>query len=108
LIAAACVLAACSAFKSHHNNGNPYEKPIFVSRYLNPSNPQDQQIQRTIDALRANPRSPVLHNELGTELADKGFPRDAEKEFERAVDADYRYFPAWYNLGLLRAARGDY
>jgi tetratricopeptide (TPR) repeat protein len=107
LIAAACVLAACSAFQSHHND-NPYVKPLFVSRYLNPSNPQDQQIQRTIDALRANPRSPVLHNELGTELADKGFPKDAEKEFERAVDADSRYFPAWYNLGLLRAGRSDY
>jgi tetratricopeptide (TPR) repeat protein len=37
----------------------------------------------------------------------KGFPKDAEREFERAVDVDKRYYPAWYNLGLVRAARGD-
>ena len=106
LLAAACVLAACSAFHSRHTD-NPYQKPLFVARYLNPSNPQDQQIQRTIDALRANPRSAPLHNTLGSLLSEKGFPKDAEKEFERSVDADSHYFPAWYNLGLMRAARGQ-
>ena len=37
----------------------------------------------------------------------KGFPKDAEREFERAINLDKRYYPAWYNLGLVRAARGD-
>src|SRR5207253_4565953 len=38
----------------------------------------------------------------------KGFPKDSEVEFERAVNADPRLFSAWYNLGLVRQARGDY
>jgi tetratricopeptide (TPR) repeat protein len=28
-------------------------------------------------------------------------------EFERAVNADSHFYPAWYNLGLVRMARGD-
>ena len=107
VIAAASGLAACSILHPHHAN-NPYDKPLFISRYLNPSDPQDQQLRRTIDALRANPSSAVLHNTLGALLSAKGFPKDAEREFERAVDADSRYFPAWYNLGLMREARGEY
>ena len=38
----------------------------------------------------------------------KGFPKDAEREFERAVDADSHFYPAWYNLGLVRMARGNW
>lgn len=106
LAVAAFTLAGCAVM--HKNEQNPYEKPPFYSRYLNPANPLDQQIQRTVDALRANPRSAPLHNELGSLLAQKGFPKDAEREFERAVDADRRFYPAWYNLGLMRAARGNY
>jgi tetratricopeptide (TPR) repeat protein len=106
VIAAATGLAACSIIHPHRN-GNPYEKPLFYARYLNPSNPEDQEIQRTIDALRANPGSATLHNDLGMLLAQKGFPKDAEREFERALGADSHFFPAWYNLGLMRAARGE-
>lgn len=87
---------------------NPYARPLFYQRYLDPANDLDQQIQSTVDALRANPRSAALHNALGQLLAQKGFPKDAETEFERAVNADRRFYPSWYNLGLLRAARGDF
>jgi tetratricopeptide (TPR) repeat protein len=103
--AAALTLFSCAAF---HNNKNPYEKKLFVERYLDPGNPLDAQIQRVLNDLRANPRSAALHNELGQLLQRKGFPKDAEVEFERAVNADSRFYPAWYNLGLLRQARGDY
>jgi len=107
VMAGAAGLAACSIL---HPNGttNPYEKPLFVSRYLNPADPLDQQIQRTIEALRADPSSATLHNDFGMLLSEKGFPKDAEREFERAVNANSHFFPAWYNLGLMRAARGDY
>src|SRR6185436_12326297 len=64
-------------------------------------------IQRDIDALRATPNSATLHNDLGQLLIEKGFPKDAETEFERAVNADSHFYPAWYNLGLLRMSRGD-
>jgi len=38
----------------------------------------------------------------------KGFPKDAEQEFERAIDSDRHFYPAWYNVGLLRMARGNF
>ena len=106
LLAAATVAAfGCSTL---HHDANPYDKTLFYEKYLSPaSNPLDAQIQRDLDALRDNPQSATLHNELGALLVQKGFPKDAEVEFERAVNSDAHYYPAWYNLGLVRAARGD-
>ena len=106
--AAALILAGCSSFKNSSSSNNPYEKPLFVEKYLDPQNSQlDAQIRRTIDALRALPGSAALHNQLGQLLVQKGFPKDAEREFERAVNADRHFYPAWYNLGLLRMARDN-
>jgi tetratricopeptide (TPR) repeat protein len=106
----ALALTGCgiSARLHQKQSRNPYVRPLFYERYLNPANGLDQQIQATVNALRANPRSATLHNQLGQLLAQKGFPKDAEAEFERAVNADRSFYPAWYNLGLLRSARGDY
>jgi tetratricopeptide (TPR) repeat protein len=109
--AAALTLAGCAAFKNinlNHRTDNPYEKRLFVEKYLDPAVPLDAQIQRTIDALRALPNSAELHNQLGQLLVQKGFPKDAEQEFERAIDSDRHFYPAWYNVGLLRMARGNF
>ena len=50
----------------------------------------DAQIASTVEAVRQNPDSAALHNELGALLMQKGFPKDAEREFERAINADSR------------------
>jgi len=104
LIAASLALAACSS--TRHHDQNPYEHP-FYQRYLNTGSPLDAQISRTMNDLQANPRSAALHNRMGQLLLQKGFPKDAETEFERAVNADAHFYPAWYNLGLVRMSRGD-
>ena len=109
--AAALTLAGCAAFKNidlHHRTDNPYEKRLFVEKYLDPAKPLDAQIQRSIDALRALPNSAELHNQLGQLLVQKGFPKDAEREFERAIDSDRHFYPAWYNLGLMRMSRSNF
>jgi tetratricopeptide (TPR) repeat protein len=107
--AAALTLAGCAALQNiHHRTDNPYQQRLFVEKYLDPANSAlDAQIARTIDALRALPNSAELHNQLGQLLVQKGFPKDAETEFERAVNSDRHFYPAWYNLGLLRMARGN-
>lgn len=105
---AALAVTGCGASMRLHRNSNPYEKPLFVQRYLVRGNPLDDQIASTIDQLRANPRSAALHNQFGELLGQKGFPKDAETEFERAVAADRHFYPAWYNLALMRSARSDY
>ena len=106
---AALTLAGCAAIRdvqNHFSQKNPYDNPFYM-KYLNTSVPLDAQIQQTVAALRAQPRSAALHNQLGQLLLQKGFPKDAETEFERAVDADRRFYPGWYNLGLVRAANGN-
>lgn len=102
---AALTLFGCA---SRNQNKNPYLHRLFIEQFLDARNPLDAQIQQTLRSLRANPRSAALHNELGQLLRQKGFPKDAEVEFERAVNTDPYLFPAWYNLGLVRQARGDY
>ena len=87
-------------------DANPYQDP-FYAKYLNTGSSLDAQITRTLEGLRADATNAQLHNELGALLVQKGFPKDAEREFERAVNLDKRYYPAWYNLGMVRAARGD-
>jgi tetratricopeptide (TPR) repeat protein len=106
LIAVSVALAACSSTHNHDRNQNPYDHP-FYQRYLNTGSPLDAQITGTMTALQASPRSASLHNTLGQQLLEKGFPKDAETEFERSVNADAHFYPAWYNLGLVRMSRGD-
>ena len=105
-VAAALAITGCAAVKYRSRPSNPYVQP-FYAKYLNPAVPLDRRIQQDVDALRANPNDAVLHNDLGQLLQQKGFPKDAELEFERSVNADSHFYPAWYNLGLMRSARGD-
>ncbi|HUR82791.1 MAG TPA: tetratricopeptide repeat protein [Thermoanaerobaculia bacterium] len=83
-----------------------YEGP-FYAKYLNTGSALDAQINRTLEGLRLDPNNSQLHNDLGALLVQKRFPNDAEREFERAVDLDKHNYQAWYNLGLVRASRGD-
>jgi tetratricopeptide (TPR) repeat protein len=107
---AALSMAACAGIRDLRSNlqtdDQPYDNP-FYAKYLNTGSTVDAQISQTLAALRQNPDSPDLHNALGALLLDKGFPKDAEREFERAVNTNRKYYPAWYNLGLVRAAGGD-
>src|SRR5215212_8954312 len=107
--------AGCSAV---HHGKDPYANP-FYAKYLNPSNPADQQILRLVDALRASGDTPELHNDLGQLLLAMGFAKDAEREFERDVDSGARrafqrtthykpgHAPALFQLGLMAERRGD-
>jgi tetratricopeptide (TPR) repeat protein len=104
--AAVVALAGCTLFR-HNRSSNPYENP-FYAQWLNSGSGLDAQIRDTLTALQENPRSAPLHNQLGQFLVQKGFPKDAEREFERAINADSHFYQAWYNLGLIRAGRDDY
>ena len=99
-------LAAFGCTQFRNVTAADYEAP-FYAKYLNTGSALDARISRTLAALRAEPNAAHLHNDLGTLLVQKGFPKDAEREFERAIDLDGKYHEAWYNLGLIRAARGD-
>jgi tetratricopeptide (TPR) repeat protein len=107
ILLAALATVSCSALRDlGSDDKNPYDAP-FYAKYLNTGSLLDAQITRTLAALRNNPESPELHNALGALLVEKRFPSDAEREFERAIDINRKFYPAWYNLGLVRAANGD-
>ncbi|HEX7152422.1 MAG TPA: tetratricopeptide repeat protein [Thermoanaerobaculia bacterium] len=106
LLASLTALAVMGCSLLPDRNENPYENP-FWAKYLNTGSALDQQITQTLTSLRATPNSAPLHNQLGMLLLQKGFPKDAEVEFERAVEADGDFHAAWYNLGLIRAANGN-
>ena len=103
---AALAIAGCAEIRDLRGTNDPYENP-FYAKYLNTGSQLDGSITRALEAVRENPNSARAHNDLGTLLVQKGFPKDAEREFERAVNADAHFYPAWYNLGLVRAARGE-
>lgn len=105
ILLAALAAFGCAQLRDRGSN-EPYASP-FYAKYLNTGSAIDAQITRTLVALRADERNPQLHNELGALLVQKGFPKDAEREFERAIDLDGDYYAAWYNLALVRASRGD-
>ncbi len=105
--AAVVALAGCTLYRHHNRSSNPYENP-FYAQWLNSGSVLDIEIRNTLTALQENPRSAPLHNQLGQLLVQKGFPKDAEREFERAINADSHFYQAWYNLGLIRAGRDDY
>lgn len=105
---AAVVMFGCKSIQNAVHPHDTYAKRMFYEKYLNPADPNDARIIQTLAAVRANPQSAALHNDLGQLLRQKGFPKDAEAEFERAVDADSSFYPAWYNLGLVREGRGNY
>lgn len=91
----------------HRAGENPYLKEPFYAKYLNTGTKLDAQIKDRLQALSIEPHSPALHNELGMLLWGKGFPKDAEREFRRAIADDGKFYPAWFNLGLAQQARGN-
>ena len=107
VVVVAVGLSGCAVWDRVSGNDDEYKKAPFYAKYLDPANPHDQRIMSALAALQMNPRSAQVHNDLGALLVQKGFPKDAEREFERAINADGDFYPAWYNLGLVRAARGD-
>jgi len=106
LIAAVIATAACT-ITHYKKSDHPYANPFYM-QWVNSNSGLDVQIRNTVGALRISPNSAPLHNQLGQLLVAKGFPKDAEREFERAVNADPHFYQAWYNLGLIRQAREDY
>lgn len=106
IVVIAVFSAGCTAYLADRFHGDPYEDP-FWEKYLNPAEPLDRRITDILDDIRSKGPNPALQNELGALLVEKGFPKDAEQEFRRAIREDARYYPAFYNLALSRQARGD-
>jgi tetratricopeptide (TPR) repeat protein len=100
------ILSGCASIeksKAKKAERESYQNPFYL-KYLDPNSRLDQGIYSRIESLRANPNDPVAHNELGALLFQREFRQDAKAEFEKALDLDKKFYPAWYNLGLVHLA----
>jgi len=75
-------------------------------RYLSPEVPEDRAILNYLALAEQGQATSDDLAELGVLLLDKGFPKDAERYLEAAVDADKENVEALYRLGLVRQRMG--
>ncbi|MFA6957104.1 MAG: tetratricopeptide repeat protein [Thermoanaerobaculia bacterium] len=102
-------LTSCASWekaKQKKQERESYANPFYL-KYLDEGSELDREILARIDALRADPKSAPMHNELGALLFERRFPKDARYEFERALDCDKRFYPARYNLAVLELSQGN-
>ncbi|MBP1620922.1 MAG: Anaphase-promoting complex, cyclosome, subunit 3 [Acidobacteria bacterium] len=75
-------------------------------RYLSPDRPEDRAILNYLALAEQGQATSEDLAELGVLLLDKGFPKDAERYLEAAVEADKENVEAIYRLGLVRQRMG--
>jgi tetratricopeptide (TPR) repeat protein len=85
----------------------PDDEPIFV-QFLDPENPDDATLldywQRSLnEELEASAMV-----DLGTMLYFRGFPKDAERMYRRALKLDKGLYEGWFRLGLVLHGQGDF
>lgn len=78
----------------------------IYEKYLVAGNPLDDKILKNLEDLKARPDSSELHNNLGVLLNQKQFPKDALREFKKAVKLDKKDYQAWFNVGLMQESMG--
>ena len=76
--------------------------------FLDPAIPQHRAILDTLERLKADPKDPGLHNDLGCLIARDGFWRDALREFDTAADLDRKDAHPLFNAGLVYAYKGEW
>jgi hypothetical protein len=85
----------------------PGDEPIFV-QFLDPEDPDDATLldywQRFLDEDLAAPAMV----DLGTMLYLRGFPKDAERMYRKALKVDKGLYEGWFRLGLVLHGQGDF
>lgn len=82
------------------------EGPIFL-RWLVPGAPLDETIAVYWQRAEAGELDAQALVDLGTMLWEKGFPRDAVRAYERALDLDPKLAEAWFRIGLVHHREGE-
>jgi hypothetical protein len=90
--------------------GPPSERgpgdPIFV-RWLDPGDPRDQTILHYWRQAERGELSPFALVDLGTMLFERGYPKDALRVYQRALDEDKSLYESWFRIGLVKHREGE-
>lgn len=82
------------------------KQPIFVS-WLVADDPGDQTILHYWERFELEELSPTEMIDLGTMLFYRGYPKDAIRVLETALDQDKTLHEAWFRIGLVEHQQGD-
>lgn len=82
------------------------KQPIFVS-WLVADDPGDQTILHYWERYELEQLSPNEMVDLGTMLFYRGYPKDAVRVLESALDQDEELNEAWFRIGLVEHQQGD-
>lgn len=82
------------------------KQPIFVS-WLVADDPGDQTIMHYWERYELGELSPTEMIDLGTMLFYRGYPKDATRVLETALDQDKNLHEAWFRIGLVEHQQGD-
>ena len=82
------------------------KQPVFVS-WLVADDPGDQTILHYWERYELEELSPTEMVDLGTMLFYRGYPKDAVRVLETALDQDKELFEAWFRIGLVEHQQGN-
>ncbi len=82
------------------------KQPIFVS-WLVADDPGDQTILHYWERYEQEELSATEMVDLGTMLFYRGYPKDAVRILENALDQDEELYEAWFRIGLVEHQQGN-
>jgi tetratricopeptide (TPR) repeat protein len=82
------------------------DEPMFV-RWLVMDDPGDETIRDYWERAEREELDPPALVDLGTMLFYRGYPKDAVRLFQRALDLDPDLYEAWFRIGLVEHSEGD-
>jgi len=82
------------------------DEPMFV-RWLVMDDPGDETIRDYWERAEREELDPPALVDLGTMLFYRGYPKDAVRIYQRALDLDPDLFEAWFRIGLVEHSEGD-
>jgi len=82
------------------------KQPIFIS-WLLADDPGDQTILHYWERYELEELSPTEMVDLGTMLFYRGYPKDAVRILESALDQDKELHEAWFRIGLVEHQQGN-
>jgi tetratricopeptide (TPR) repeat protein len=75
---------------------------------MHPDDPRDMTILDYWEREKRGELSAVARVDLGTMLADRGYPKDAVRMYRKALKDDNKLYEAWFRIGLVSHRQGEY
>jgi hypothetical protein len=82
------------------------DEPMFV-RWLVVDDPGDATIRDYWERAERNELKAPELVDLGTMLFARGYPKDAVRNYEKALDLDPDLYEAWFRIGLVEHSQGN-